>query len=315
MCGSKKIPVLACVAVFYCSTAMMVRAQVGAEHQGDAADIRAAAKRYFEAKLRGDVQAMRSMWTPDGDYVDATGQMLKAQDLIRQQAATPLPVSASSEIEMPKTSLRFITSDVAIEDGSSHFATEDGSELTGRFTAVWAKRDGRWLLDSLREATIESPALNEHLRPLEWLLGEWVGTRDDAVILISSHWSEGGKYLVREFLVRGDGHEAVSGTQRIGWDPITRQIKSWTFDSQGGSSEGIWRPDGERWLVDSTDVLADGKKSKTSTAYVPGDDGRFTLEAKSTWDAKDAPPAAMNLPTLRVEFQRAPESEVEPPPM
>jgi uncharacterized protein (TIGR02246 family) len=276
----------------------------------DALAIRAAAKEYVMAKRRGDSEALANTWTPDGDYVDVSGQVFKARELVRRQVSASPAAADLEPVSLPESSLRFITRDVAIEDGSSEYAmADDGSPLLGRFTAVWTKRDGRWLLDSLREATIESPALNEHLIPLEWLLGEWVGTGDDAVILVSSHWSEGGKYVVREFLVRGDERETVSGTQRIGWDPIARQIKSWTFDSQGGSSEGVWRPDGERWVVQSTDVRADGKKSKTSTAYVPSDDGQFTVEVKSTWDTNDPQSAAMNLPTLRVEFQQAPEAE------
>jgi uncharacterized protein (TIGR02246 family) len=286
-------------------------AQAPSDRSQDELAIRAAAKEYLMAKRRGDSEALANIWTPDGDYVDAAGKVFQARELVRWQVSASATTAAPEPILLPESSLRFITPDVAIEDGSSEFAmADDGTTLLGRFTAVWAKRNGRWWLDSLREATIESPAVNEHLRPLEWLLGEWVGTGDEAVILVSSQWSDGGQYIVREFLVRGDGRPAVSGTQRIGWDPVARQIKSWTFDSQGGSSEGIWRPDGERWLVESTDVLADGKKSKTLTAYAPGDDGQFTIEVKSTWDIYPKS-SAVNLPTLRVEFQRAPEAEDE----
>ena len=29
-------------------------------------------------------------------------------------------------------------------------------------------------------------------------------------------------------------------TQRIGWDPAAKQIRSWEFDSEGGFGEGTW---------------------------------------------------------------------------
>jgi hypothetical protein len=186
----------------------------------------------------------------------------------------------------------------------SEFATaDDGGTLTGKFTAVWVKRDGRWLLDSLRESVSLLPQTNPRLQPLAWLLGEWAGNTEDSSILLSTHWSDGGKYLLRKFLVRSAGGETIVGTQRIGWDPIAGRIKSWTFDSQGGMGEGVWQPEGDRWIVNSTDVTADGKKSQTSAVYVPGADGRFV------WEVKSANVAGENLPAGRIEFKRAVDDE------
>jgi hypothetical protein len=140
-------------------------------------------------------------------------------------------------------------------------------------------------------------------------VGEWAGTTPDAVILLSSQWSGDGNYLLREFLIRREGHDEISATQRIGWDASAGEIKSWTFDSQGGSSEARWRRDGDRWVVASDDVTADGKESKTSTVYTPVADGQFQCEVQGAWDAAGGKPAAENLNALRVEFKRALEDE------
>jgi hypothetical protein len=236
---------------------------------------------------------------------------LKIRQLTQEPSAGQTLTADFEDFPAQGSMLRFITPDVAIEDGTTDSGTSgDGSDVHGRFTAVWVKRDGRWLLDSLRETTSTSPRFNEKLKPLAWLLGEWVGTTDDAAILVSSHWSNDGNYIVREFLVRRDGREDISATQRIGWDSSTEKIRCWTFDSQGGTSEGTWKRDGARWLVDSTEVLADGKKSKSSVALVPGDDGKFVAEVKSDWDAHDGKAAGLKLATLRVEFTRAPEEQL-----
>ena len=48
-------------------------------------------------------------------------------------------------------------------------------------------------------------------------------------------------------------------TQRIGWDPLTEQIKSWFFDSDGGYGHAYWTRNGNRWVIKSTGVLADGR--------------------------------------------------------
>ena len=39
-------------------------------------------------------------------------------------------------------------------------------------------------------SSASSPA--DRLEPLEWLLGEWTGMTDNAVVLVSAHWCEGG---------------------------------------------------------------------------------------------------------------------------
>ena len=48
-------------------------------------------------------------------------------------------------------------------------------------------------------------------------------------------------------------------TQRIGWDPLTKQIKSWVFDSEGGYGDGALDPQGQQWMIKSTGVLTDGR--------------------------------------------------------
>jgi hypothetical protein len=158
-------------------------------------------------------------------------------------------------------------------------------------------------LDSLRESVLPLPQTNPRLQPLAWLLGEWAGKTNEAAVLVSTHWSDGGKYLLREFIIRGAGGEVVVGTQRIGWDPIAGRIKSWTFDSQGGMGEGTWQREGDGWIVNSTEVTADGKKSQSSVHYIPSGDGNFV------WEVKSANLAGTNLPAGRIEFKRAIEDQ------
>lgn len=65
----------------------------------------------------------------------------------------------------------------------------------------------------------------------------------------------------------------MSGTQRIGWDPRLKQIRSWVFDTGGGFSESLWsREDNrdnnggsrDRWVIKTSGVLKDGR-SATAT--------------------------------------------------
>lgn len=268
------------------------------EVQPNPEGVRAAAKKYLQAKARGDVETLKRMWTPEGEYIDVSGQRCRAWEVIAEQGGRPQAEVPDAAVPLPDSTLRFITRDVAVEDGTLDQAV---AGHTVRFTAIWVRRDGQWLLDSLRESLASLPSPHDHLQPLSWLLGEWVGTAEDATILVSSHWSEGGNFIVREFLIRSDEHEPVSGTQRIGWDATAGKIKSWAFDSQGGTGEGLWSADDEGWRVRSKEKTADGKEFTTTAVYRPVDENRFV------WQVRTAQGDEEDLPPLRVEFRRAPE--------
>jgi len=285
------------------------QAQAADESEPREREVRAASRQYIESEERGDWKSVRQMWTDDSDFMDAFGRVFNPRQLMEVRSEKSTADLVTFSLREGETKLRFITPEVAIEDGTVEFRqSNDGSNMIGRFTAIWVKRDGRWLLDSVREAAYNAPQGNEKLKSLAWLLGEWAAKAGDTEVLVSSHWSDDGKYIVREFLVRADGREDISATQRIGADSSTGKIRCWTFDSNGGTSEGTWRQDGDRWLVDTKEVLADGKTSKTSAAYVPRGDGTFVSETTSALDAGDGK-SAVKLSPLRVEFKRAAEVE------
>ena len=158
-------------------------------------------------------------------------------------------------------------------------------------------------------AEAAAPTAADSLQSLEWLLGEWSGMTDNAVVLVSAHWCDGGAFIEREVIVRMEGQPEVGGTQRIGWDPIKKRIKSWTFDSQGGTGEGYWRREvvkkdgdeqgGDRWIVESDDVLADGETSSTTSVFTPQGADRFL------WEVERAHVNGENLPKQQIEFVRA----------
>lgn len=274
----------------------------GAAQDADRDAIRSAARQYVTALQRGDAEVLRSMWSPDGDYIDAAGNLTKAKNMFQNKGESRTIDSPTSEVRGWESSLRFITPEVAIEDGAIESeAGSDGSALLRRFSVVWVKRDGKWLIDSLREASSTTPSISDRLSPLAWLVGEWAAKTDHAEIIVSTRWSDRGIYLLRDFVIRGKGRESLSGTERIGWDPIEGKIKSWTFDSQGGAGEGFWRQDGNRWIVDAVEVMPDGKKAETSVAYTPKSAFRFE------WEVVTGKIAEESLPKQRLEFVRADE--------
>ena len=96
------------------------------------------------------------------------------------------------------------------------------------------------------------------------MVGEWVEERPDASVRLSCRWAEGGNFLLREVTVKREGKPVMSISQRIGWDPLARQIRSWEFDSAGGFGEGRWSRDGDRWTIKHTGVQAEGTVSSAT---------------------------------------------------
>ena len=155
--------------------------------------------------------------------------------------------------------IRVLSPDAAKEEGRTIVTPAKGYPATHRrYTALLVKRDGSWLLSSVREEhdLIVSP--HDRLQVLAWMLGDWIDEGPDAVVRVNCRWSDDGNFLIRTFKVKHQGKEAMKVMQRIGWDPVASQIRSWEFDSEGGFGEGKWGGDGDRWIIKHTAIRPEG---------------------------------------------------------
>ena len=127
------------------------------------------------------------------------------------------------------------------------------------------KEEGRWLYATVREEHAAGLAHHERLKELEWLLGEWLDESSESIIHTTCRWSDDRNFLLRDFVIHVQGKPVLSVTRRIGWDPLSKQIKSWVFDSDGGYGQAIWTRNGNQWTIKSTGVLPDGRWSRPPT--------------------------------------------------
>ena len=255
------------------------------DRKQDEEAIRAAAKQYLTALERGDAKAAAVFWVPGGDIVDPSGRSRPASDVLAQE--TKPPGQASKPTVTVHSSIRFLTADSAVEDGTADAtwpAKDARTPARGQFSAMWVKRQGKWLLASLREGRANSPPppLSAHaqLAELEWMIGQWSGSTVDRTFDMSVNWNSTGTYLIRELRVTVKGNVVLAANQRIGWDPATHQIKAWTFDASGGHGEGVWTKQGNSWVAQATAVLADGKRTSNTNTY--SFDGKNTIIWKSS---------------------------------
>lgn len=152
---------------------------------------------------------------------------------------------------------------------------------------------------SKSETAASDVAANHPLAELEWLLGEWIGMTDNATVYVSAHPCESGAFIEREFIVKREGQPDVGGTQRIGYDPVSGRLKSWTFDSLGGFGDGYIERDGDSWVIESDETLGDGAQSSTTAILKPLVDDRFE------WQIERARVNGASLPKQKIEFARA----------
>jgi ketosteroid isomerase-like protein len=113
---------------------------VSAAGEGDIQELLALNRDYVDSVQRGDVRRFDEILAddfvctnPDGGYVD------RAQFL--EQTAQPVAITGLTAHDVDVRLL----GDVAIIHARTTFTLADGRAGAGRYTDIWARRDGRWL--------------------------------------------------------------------------------------------------------------------------------------------------------------------------
>lgn len=243
----------------------------------DETAIRERARSYLQAIERGDGEEMAAFWTAEGDYVDEAGQRFNGRRLARQHQPRSSEEANARELTADAESIRFVTPDVAIEDGAVNVVKGPAEKVVvKRYSAIWVRRKGGWMLDGVRELAAPAAASRGPLDDLEWLIGDWASEAGgEQSIRLACRWSDDKHFLLAEADLNHTQRGPMHVTQRIGWDARERQIKSWAFDSAGGHGQGLWFRKGDGWIVEAEIVLADGSRATSTNLYIPDGDEAF----------------------------------------
>jgi len=255
---------------------------------------------FVAAFHNGDAKAVAAHWSTDGDYVDQAGKHVKGRAAIERVFQRFFEENKGLKLRVNIESLRFVTPDLAIEDGLTEVLTpDDAPPSRARYTIVHVKKDGQWQLASVRDAPYAPPSNYEHLRDLEWAIGHWADEADKGgTARISFHWSNTQNFIVSSYTTTIKSVAVGGGTQWIGWDPLAKHIRSWSFDINGGFGEGAWSGDGKTWVVKSHSVLRDGKKASGTNTFTRIDANTITWQAtQRTLDGAALP----DVPAVRLK--------------
>jgi uncharacterized protein (TIGR02246 family) len=257
-----------------------------ADQAEDEAAIRKSDEAYSEAYNKRDAKALAALWSPDAVYVDPeTGDEAVGREAIEKEFSDTFANVTDGKLEIQATSIKFLSPNVAVENGAARIIRPNEEPDESQYSALFVKQDGKWLLDRVSEEQEpeppEPPRSNyEHLKSLEWMIGSWIDDDDEAGTTIQTdcNWTKNKNFMTRSFAVVIGDQVDMSGMQIVGWDSANKQIRSWVFDSDGGFYEGKWTEKGDRWVIQQTGTVPDGRKASEVTVIKKLDDNSFTWQ-------------------------------------
>ncbi len=199
------------------------------------------------------------MWIPDGEYIDDAGRSFIGRDAIEKGYAEFFAANPNAKIQITIDSIRVLASGVAIEDGRAA-AEPLPADAAGssQYTATHVKVDGKWLMASVRDALIETPATVSSAADLEWLVGTWIAEEHGIKSVSVVNWVVDGRFLERRYTTTRLDGTTSSGVQLIGWNPLEDHVQSWNFSPDGGHAVGIWIPTAGGWTAQMRGTTGDG---------------------------------------------------------
>ena len=233
-------------------------ADLGAARPEQEAAIRAVDDAFVRDYNKADSKALAVLFTEDAEVVEDSGETYLGRAQIEKSLAATFAASKGARLALEVGSIRFVTPDVVKEEGRSIVTPAAGAPVSRLYSVLFVKRGGRWLISSEREEPDPLVRPHDRLKEFEWMIGDWLDEGSDSLVRVNCHWSDDGNFVIRAFTVHHRGKPVMIVTQRIGWDPLARQFRSWEFDSEGGYGEGRWSRDGDRWVVKHTGVRPEG---------------------------------------------------------
>lgn len=277
-------PFLRCLLalLIYSPTDRVLGQATAAEAVEDRTQIEAAVESYVAAFNERNSEKLASQWSPEGVYSSrATGEQVIGREAIQAGFDELFASAEVPTLAIATESIEFISPNVTLERGLATVTHSEDEISETRYSVVYVKRDGRWLIDHVAEdEAVKQVSQYEHLQVLEPLVGEWLHDGEHFTVEVACRWTKNQNYLSRTFklLSKEDGEVESSGLQIIGWDPKAKEICSWLFDSDGGFVSGTWSKRKDAWVVASVATLADGGSGSFTTILRPLEDGTMAWQ-------------------------------------
>jgi uncharacterized protein (TIGR02246 family) len=226
-----------------------------------------------------DAEKVAARWAENGVSVnDETGERTVGRAALQNEFAAFFEQNASAQLAGEVTDVRLIHPTVVTAEGQTTLSLDRAEPVTTAFTAVLVKQGTTWEISSSHERDLPAPATpSDALQDLEWLIGTWEDQTDGAQVTTSVRWSPNQAFLIRSFDAQFD-EESAQGTQVIGWDPLSQQIRTWVFNSDGSFGQGTVSRHDDDWMIKMWQVLSDGRLASGTKVISRVDDDTITVQ-------------------------------------
>jgi uncharacterized protein (TIGR02246 family) len=261
-----------------------------APRPADERAIRDAAQSLARAFEKGDATALASFFTEDGEYLDEGQEPVRGRAALAKAYGDFFAKRKELRVDLKTDNVRFLGRDTAVEEGTFTVYTKDSPPNSSRYSALYVRQDGRWLIALLKEWG-DDKAKPDQLKHLAFLIGAWKSNGSEGEAKISYEWVENKKFIASKYTITNKKDlSQQSGMQIIGVDPVLGRIRAWTFDSAGGLGESVWTFQDDRWVIDSQGTLPDGSETTAVNFLTPKNDNEFTWRSvRRTHEADKLP--------------------------
>jgi uncharacterized protein (TIGR02246 family) len=276
----KTITVIASISAV---VAAALSAEIAAQDSPEKTAVMAIDRAFEAAYAKGDAKAVAGFFTEDAHYTSDDGRAFEGRSAIEGNVRAAFAKNTGAKLAIVSDSVRLLAPDVLLERGSTTVTSKDGEANGALYTAVYVKKDGKWKISQLVETPQPVLTAHDQLSELGWLVGDWedADKGDNLTVRSQYSWARGGNFLSRNVNVKRGAETTLEGWQIIGWDPLEGCIRSWTFDDEGGFSEGRWTREGDRWLQRETGVTPDGNRTAADITFSKLSNDRFTWESNN----------------------------------
>src|SRR4051794_33346327 len=267
------------------------------DRAADRAAVRESLKAFVTAFESGDAAAAAAHMTTGAEMMAPDGTTVYGRDAIQKAYADLFAKHPKHKVKVEPESLRFTSRDTALEEGQMTVTREKDEPGVYRYVVLHVREDGKWQIAVLRNDENEE----ESLQGLDWLIGAWEAKGPEAEVRTTYEWVGNKAFIRSQFTVR-EKDKSLTGTQMIGPDPNTGDLRTWTFEADGGYGEGAITRDGTKWLFSSSATLADGRAMTATNVLTPIDRDTFIWQPMNL--TVDDEPAG-NLPPVKVTRVKA----------
>ena len=280
-------------------------AQESADNSPEKIAIMAADRAYEAAYAKGDVKALADFFSEDAQYTSDDGQTFNGKAEIEGSIQQAFKGNKGAKLAIHLDAVRVLSPEVVLEKGSTTVTSKNGETTGAQYAAIYVKKDGKWKINQLIETPMVDVSPHDQLSELGWLIGNWEEADKSGDLHVQSEytWARGGNFITRNVTVKRGGDTTMEGWQVIGWDPVDRCIRSWTFDDEGGFSEGRWSREGERWLLREKGITPDGDRTTADNTFNKVSNDKFTWESNNRTLNGDPQPGIPRIEISRVKGQ------------